>query len=373
MKPQGPHDLLPARTYDEDARERCVASLRKFFTTELIPGNRELFESRLRPEFEARHGRAPGTEAEVKALMEHTYYYRASSLIGRATQELLWDTVGETIERQLDELSDRARPKPGAAGTLTLDPHLAIPKYIDSVDIHVMPGNFHTELGGDDVLAGALYDRGAYLFAYGSRGPYNDTLGRLVAQLVREKFPDFKPRRILEMGCGSGSSTLPLKLAWPDAEVHAVDIGAPMLRYAHGRAESLGIPIHFSQQDATHTNFPDGSFDLVVSVIVHHEMPADVGRAMLKECFRLLRPGGLTVHDGALASTGPVDPDPFQDFLSGWFARHNNEPFGVGFDIERDLQAAGFRREDLFAGSPSGDEYLKGHIAAHSYVGARKR
>jgi ubiquinone/menaquinone biosynthesis C-methylase UbiE len=373
MKPQGLHSLLPQQTYDEDARERCVASLRKLFSTELIPGNRELYETRLRPEFSALHGREPASEAEVKALMDGTFYYRASSLIGRATQELLWDTVGENVERQLDSLNARARVRPDARGTLTLDPNLVIPDYVEAVDIHVMPGNFHTELSSDDVLAGAMYDRGAYLFAYGSRGAYNDNLGRLVALLLRERFPDFRPRRILEMGCGCGSSTLPIKEAWPEAEVYAIDVAAPMLRYAHGRAESLGVPIHFSQQNAACTNFPDGYFDLVLSIIVHHEMPLDVGRGMLRECYRLLAPGGITVHDGTANSDRPDAPDPFQEFLGSWFARHNNEPYGVGFDIERDLVAAGFRREDLFSGCPEGDEYLKGHIAAHSYVGAVRR
>ena len=60
-----------------------------------------------------------------------------------------------------------------------------------------MPVNFHSELGADDVLAGALYDRGAFVFAYGSRGDYNDNLGKLVAQLLKERFPAFAPRRIL--------------------------------------------------------------------------------------------------------------------------------------------------------------------------------
>jgi SAM-dependent methyltransferase len=373
MKPQGPHALLSVPDYDEAARERCVASFRKFFSTELIPANRELYETRLKPRFEAEHGRPPATEAEVEALMENSFHYRASSLIGRATQELLWDTVGESVERQRQVLSEKARPKPGALGSLTLDPDFVVPAYIQAVDIHVMPGNFHTDLGDDDVLAGALYDRGAYVFAYGSRGPYNDNLGRLLAALVRERFPDFKPRRILEMGCGTGASTLPLKAAWPDAEVHGIDVGASMLRYAHGRAESLGVPIHFSQADASRTPFPDGYFDLVVSVIVHHEMPADVGGRMIRECYRLLRSGGITVHDGALASEQPPQTDPFQQFLFAWFARHINEPYGVGFDIERELLAAGFHREDLFSGCPEGDEYLKGHLPAHSYVGAVKR
>jgi hypothetical protein len=43
---------------------------------------------------------------------------------------------------------------------LTLDPALAMPRYIEAVDIHVMPGNFQTETTRDDVYAGALYDRG---------------------------------------------------------------------------------------------------------------------------------------------------------------------------------------------------------------------
>lgn len=372
MKPQGPHGLLPEQTADEAARESCVASMRKYFSTELIPGNRELYRAKILPAFVKEHGREPATGGEVRAELGATFYYRASSLIGRATQELLWDTVGESVERQIETLNMKARPAEGAAGTLGLDPDMEMPDYIKAVDIHVMPGNFHTELGEDDVLAGALYDRGAYVFAYGSRGAYNDNLGRMVAQLVKERFPDFKPQRILEMGCGCGSSTLPLKATWPGAEVHGIDVGAPMLRYAHGRAEALGVPIHFSQQDASRTKFPDGYFDLVVSIIVLHEMPLGVIRDVLKECHRLLKPGGITLHDGARAGDAPP-PDAFQQFLSSWFARHNNEPFGKGCDMERDLQRAGFKLEDIFSGSPVGDEYLKGHIAAHNYVGAVKR
>ena len=372
MKPQGPHGLLPSQTSDEAERESCVASMRRFFSTELIPGNRELYRTKILPEFVKSHGREPATGSEVSAELGATFYYRASSLIGRATQELLWDTVGESVERQIDDLNAKAKGTGKSVGTLSLDPDMPMPDYIEAVDIHVMPGNFHTELGEDDVLAGALYDRGAYVFAYGSRGAYNDNLGRLVAQMIQERFPDFEPERILEMGCGCGSSTLPLKAAWPDAEVHAIDIGAPMLRYAHGRAESLGVPIHFAQQDASRTNFPDASFDLVVSIIVLHEMPLHIIRSVLKECHRLLRPGGITLHDGGRPSDAPP-PDAFQQFLSTWFARHNNEPFGKGCDLERDLVDAGFALEDIFAGSPAGDEYLKGHIPAHHYVGAVKR
>lgn len=372
MKPQGQHGMLPQSTHDEAVRESCVGSMRRFFTTELIPGNRQLYQSRLLPQFRQAHDRDPQTGKEVRELMEGSYFYRASSLFGRATQELLWDTVGEGIERQLPELIDKARPKPDALGTLTIDPDLEMPAYIEAVDIHVMPGNFQTELCEDDVLAGALYDRGAYVFSYGGRGPFMENLGRNVATLIKERFPDFAPRRILEMGCGCGANTVPLKQAWPDAEVHAIDIGAPMVRYGHARAESLGVPIHFSQQNAAKTNFPDEHFDLVVSMLVHHEMPLGVIKQNLAECHRLLVPGGITLTDGSLKGDKPAS-EPFKLFMNQWFARHNNEPFGKGVDIERDFQDAGFALEDMFSGQPASNDYLKGQLDAHSYVGAVKR
>jgi ubiquinone/menaquinone biosynthesis C-methylase UbiE len=374
MKPQGQHGMLPRPNHDEAVREACVASMRRYFTTELIGGNRELYQTKLAPKFKAEHGRLPETAAEVRRLMEDSFYYRASSLIGRATQELLWDTVGEGIERQLDDLIEKARPKPGELGTLTLDPDMKMPKYIEDVDIHVMPGNFHTELCEDDVLAGALYDRGAYIFAYGSRGQYNEQLGVLIAGMLKRKFPDFRPRRILEIGCSMGTSTVALKDAFPDAEMYAIDVSAPMVRYAHARAESLGRAIHFSQRDGVDTKFPDGYFDLVLSILVNHEQPLSVVQAQFKESYRILAPGGIMLTDGRLKDNAPpAASDPFQEFMGQWFNRNNNEPFGKGIDIERDFMAAGFALEDMFSDTPEGDTYLKGHVSAHSYAGAIKR
>jgi ubiquinone/menaquinone biosynthesis C-methylase UbiE len=372
MKQQAPHAMLPQANHDEASRESCVASMRRFFTAELIPANRELYDKRLRPSFEAEHGRPPESAAEVATLMNGAFYYRATSLFGRATQELLWDTVGEMVERQQNELIEKARPKGNAIGSLELHPEIPMPDYIEAVDIHLMPGNFQTELRADDVLAGALYDRGAYVFAYGSRGAYNENLGVIVAQMIKSWFPDFSPKRILEMGCGTGASTLPLKAAWPDADVSGIDVGAPMVRYAHARAEALGVPLHFSQQNAVRTDFPDGSFDLVVSMLVNHEMPLDVYQNILRECHRLLAPGGITLHDGSVNGNKPP-ADPFQQFMSGWFSRNINEPYGQGFDAERDFQKAGFTLDDMFSGVPDGDNYLKGQISGHNYVGAVRR
>ena len=42
----------------------------------------------------------------------------------------------------------------------------------------------------------------------------------------------FKGLRILDIGCSAGASTVPYALAYPDAGVHGVDLGAAMVRFA---------------------------------------------------------------------------------------------------------------------------------------------
>jgi ubiquinone/menaquinone biosynthesis C-methylase UbiE len=365
---QTPHAMLPSATHDEAARADFCASLRKKFTTDLFPGTRTLYTKALLPAFEAKHGRKPQTQKEAAALLQSSFYYRGANAVGRAAQELVWDTVGESIERQLPDLVERAKPKPGALGTVRSNPEMPIPRYIDAVDIHVMPGNFHTELGTDDVYAGALYDRGVHVFSFGGLGAENDGLGLAMAAWVRETYPDFQPRRILDIGCGPGMTTLPWKAAFPDAEVHGIDVGGPQVRYAHARAESLGKAIHFSQQDATATDFPDGHFDLVVSMLVTHEMPVPMIKAMFAESHRLLAPGGMTLHDGGADPW----PDPYDALMTSWFGINANEPFSAGFkalDFRAALAEAGFPPENFFRGSRD-PVYLKGQLPPITLVGS---
>jgi SAM-dependent methyltransferase len=133
------------------------------------------------------------------------------------------------------------------------------------------------------------------------------------------------------MGCTVGHSTLAYNDAFPDAEIYGIDVGAPVLRYAHARAESLGKPVHFSQQNAEKTDFEDGFFDLIVSHILVHETSHVAVRNIMKECNRLLAPGGLVVH----AETPPYRDLPAYDaFMLDWDTRNNNEPYwGASHEI----------------------------------------
>lgn len=367
---QTEHAILPQATHDEFAREEFCASLRKLFTTQLWPGCREVYEKRQLPLFRQRHGRDPDSATEVVELMRESFYYRSANLLGRTAQEMVWDTVGESVERQLDELNARAQLK-HSKGSLTLHPELQMPRYLQAVDIHVMPGNFHTDRSSDDVYAGALYDRGVYVFAFGGLGASNDNYGHAIANFLKKNYPQFKPRRILEIGCGTGMATVPVAQAFPDAKMHAVDVGAALLRYAHARAESMGAEVHFSQQDACHLDFPDDHFDLVYSIIVTHECPVPVLRTMLKEIYRVLAPGGIMMHDGYF---NPAPLEPIDEVMNTWFAHNANEPFSRGFrrfDFKQGFVDAGFAPEKHFTGTQEA-VYLKGQLPDISFVGAIK-
>jgi SAM-dependent methyltransferase len=322
---RGVHGMLPSASHDEAARESFVVSLKAHVATEVTGGNRLIFDTTAVPAFARAAGHEPGDRHEVRSAMAPEPYYQMSSSLKRTTQELMWDYVGASVERQLPTLIEASTKTSGRAkGSLRLNPALPLPRYLTAVDIHCMPGNYTTDLIKNDVYAGALYDRSVYLFAMGGLGAYNDDVGITLVQALKEKFPRFKPKRIVDIGCAVGHSTLPYCDAFPEAEVHAIELGAPMLRYAHARAESLGRTVHFSQQNAEQTDYPSGHFDLVVSHILMHETSGKAMPRILKECHRLLAPGGITLHCEGRPWNRMLA---YESSILDWDTHYNAEPY----------------------------------------------
>lgn len=347
MDGQLQHAMLPQPTHDELARQQFVHSLKQHIATQISPGNRTLYEKRAKPRFEQKHQRLPQQRHEIRQLMEQEPYYRMWGALRRNSQEMLWESVNGSVERQLPELMARSQQlHQTAIGSLTLNPDLQVPTYHTAVDIHCMPGGYHSEYRDEDIAAGVTYDRGVYLYAMGRLGPLNDGIGQAVVQnYLKAQYPNLSPARILDMGCSVGHSTIPYVDAYPQAEIHAIDVGAPTLRYAHARAEALGKRVHFSQQSAEQTDFADDSFDLVVSHILLHEAPPTAITNILGECYRLLKPRGLMVHAEA-----PLyqDMDPFSAFMFDWETQNNNEPWWSAMrqlDLEALTIKAGFAQE----------------------------
>ncbi|MBD2345651.1 class I SAM-dependent methyltransferase [Anabaena subtropica] len=117
-----------------------------------------------------------------------------------------------------------------------------------------------------------------------------------------------QPRRILDLGCGTGSTTLMLKQAFPQADVIGLDLSPYMLIRAEDKAKIEGLDISWRHGNAETTSFPDASFDLVTASLLFHETPVVVCQTILQECFRLLVAGGqVLILDGSQKSLRQLD------------------------------------------------------------------
>jgi ubiquinone/menaquinone biosynthesis C-methylase UbiE len=163
-----------------------------------------------------------------------------------------------------------------------------------------------------------------------------------------EKLPipaDGKVRRILDYGCGIGQFTVALKERFPDAEVWGIDVGAPMVRYGHLRANNLGVGTNFAQRLAQESGFPDGYFDIVTSYIAHHEMPAQTTFKVINEMNRVARRGAV-YYPVDFITPGVPTGTPQGMFALWQDHRWNNEVWRLEFyktDFTAEIAKRGFK------------------------------
>src|SRR5262245_16243317 len=114
-----------------------------------------------------------------------------------------------------------------------------------------------------------------------------------------------KGMRVLDLGCGDGTTALPL--ARSGAEVLGVDIAKNLVEAGNRRANEAGLKnLRFQEGDATNLQgIPDRSFDLTLSVFgaMFAPKPFDVAREMV----RVTKPGGRIVMGNWI----PNDPTSF--------------------------------------------------------------
>ena len=197
MANQPGHPMMAQMTHDEAARDGFVLGLKQHLSGVIGPGNRPLYENRVLPKLRKRLGREPRDRHEVRGDMEREPYHQAWGSLMRTAQEMMWDSVGASVDRQIGGLIAKSKAPRKRLGTLRLDRHFRAPRYLTAVDHHSMPGSYLTDRTEDNLWAGAVYDRGAYVYQLGRvGGTLMDARGQALASYLCERRPGLAPRRV---------------------------------------------------------------------------------------------------------------------------------------------------------------------------------
>jgi ubiquinone/menaquinone biosynthesis C-methylase UbiE len=174
-----------------------------------------------------------------------------------------------------------------------------------------------------------------------------------------------KGMKILDLGCGDGTTALPEAML--GADVLGVDIASNLVEAGNKRAKDAGLTnCKFQQGDASNLqDLQDKSFDLVVSIFgaMFAPKPFDVA----KEMVRVSRSGGRIVMGNwipndptlvaqILKTSSAYSPPPPEGFISPM-------TWGIESNVIERFSAAGIPREHIsfarqtytfeFSGSPA--------------------
>jgi len=95
---------------------------------------------------------------------------------------------------------------------------------------------------------------------------------------------------VLDLGCGTGTLTIMLKSAYPQANITGMDGDPQVLEMA--RDKSRGMDIHWDEGLASALPYPDSAFDKVVTSLMVHHLITEDKQCAFKEIYRVLKPRG---------------------------------------------------------------------------------
>lgn len=150
---------------------------------------------------------------------------------------------------------------------------------------------------------------------------YTEMLERLVPRyremlwMILDYIPkDLKPKRIVDLGCGTGNLSEGMVNQYPDAELIAVDLSASILQEAAERLKNYSN-IKYLNEDFNTLEFEAGSVDLIVSSIALHHLTDPQKEKLLKKIYSWLSPNGILIFGDQFA--GSTDAR-YQQHMNNW-------------------------------------------------------
>jgi ubiquinone/menaquinone biosynthesis C-methylase UbiE len=168
--------------------------------------------------------------------------------------------------------------------------------------------------------------------------------------VLKQQIPS-DPHTILDLGCSVGMSTFALQDTYPNANLTGLDLSPYFLAIAQYRSQQAQRSVKWVHAAAEATPFGDQSFDLVSTCLMCHELPQHATQSILKEAYRLLKPGGhLAIMDMNPNSEVFAALPPYVFTLLKSTEPYLDEYFTL--DLEQSLTTAGFKPPSITQNSP---------------------
>lgn len=143
------------------------------------------------------------------------------------------------------------------------------------------------------------YDMFSTIFGLGVNRPNS----RMVVELAQIKDGE----SVLDVACGTGNLTLTAqRAAGPKGKVYGIDAAPEMIEFAKKKAARAGSPVVFQLGLAEKLEFPDATFDVVISRLAIHHLPDDLKRRAFAEILRVLKPGGRVLIADFKPPSNPI-------------------------------------------------------------------
>jgi len=155
---------------------------------------------------------------------------------------------------------------------------------------------------------------------------------RVEGEATLLEFIPANPKRILDLGSGAGRLLALVKAARPSAEFVALDFSPTMLvELRKTFATDTGVKV--VAHDFDEPLPPMGRFDAVISSFAIHHVRHERKRAIYREVFAMLEPGGVFCNLEHVASPTPKLHSAFLKALS-W---EDEDPSNKLLDLETQL------------------------------------
>ena len=165
-----------------------------------------------------------------------------------------------------------------------------VPAYY-AQDFHFQPGGYLSQ------ESARLYDVQVETLFYGAANAMRRAALGPIAEALRGQ--DQRRMSLLDIACGTGRLLRQIRLVWPALQLTGLDLSRSYLEEARAHMGSLR-PARLLRGDAAALPLPDASQDIVTSVFLFHELPAEVRREVAREMARVLKPGGTLIFIDSL-------------------------------------------------------------------------